>query len=384
MVSPYPIEEIFPDVAPEAVRLPRRQSGGSPQSLAVTLLADYTVRTRAWLPSAAIVALLAESGVNTASARAAISRLAGRGVVESARRGRHSSYRLTRPATENLLSGGGQIAAFADGAESWDGWWTVIAFSLPQEASADRRALRGQLRWRGYAPLYDGLWVSPHPLAGTSRADLLAVTRGATTVFRARHINLEAGTNRDPIAAWDTAALARRYDAFIRRWRGRLPGIQAGSITGANAVRARTEVMETFRRFPTLDPQLPIRLMPHGFPRHEARTVFVAVYDGLAEPAQEHVRTVAHQYGAESQLEIQAHTTAELGRLATASPPVSPREPGSDVRGDRSRDQPQRGSERPPQEEEEEQLGARRRRVTSRRGRTLPPPRGGGHDEQVS
>lgn len=58
----------------------------------MTLLADYTVRTRAWLPSAMIVALLAESGVNTAGARAAISRLARRGVLEYARRGRHSAY----------------------------------------------------------------------------------------------------------------------------------------------------------------------------------------------------------------------------------------------------------------------------------------------------
>ncbi len=48
------------------VRLPRRQAGNSPQGLAVTLLADYTLRTRAWLPSAAIVALLAEAGVSQA------------------------------------------------------------------------------------------------------------------------------------------------------------------------------------------------------------------------------------------------------------------------------------------------------------------------------
>ena len=153
MVNPYPIEEIFPDVAPGAVRLPRKQSSASPQSLAVTLLADYTVRTRAWLPSATIVALLAESGVNTAGAKAAISRLARRGVLEYARRGRHSAYRLTQLATDNLLSGGAQIATFATTAESWDGWWTVIAFSLPQEASADRCTLRSHLRWQGYAPL---------------------------------------------------------------------------------------------------------------------------------------------------------------------------------------------------------------------------------------
>ena len=48
MTSPYDIEEIFPGDATDPVRLPRRQTGNSPQGLAVTLLADYTLRTRAW------------------------------------------------------------------------------------------------------------------------------------------------------------------------------------------------------------------------------------------------------------------------------------------------------------------------------------------------
>src|SRR4051812_22132248 len=94
VTSPFDIEEIFPDDAAEPVRLPRRQAGSSPQGLAVTLLADYTLRNRAPLPSAAIVALLAESGVSHPGARAAISRLARRGVIEGSRQGRHSSYRL--------------------------------------------------------------------------------------------------------------------------------------------------------------------------------------------------------------------------------------------------------------------------------------------------
>ncbi|MEU8612965.1 PaaX family transcriptional regulator, partial [Actinoplanes sp. NPDC048791] len=76
MTSPYDIEEIFPDDAAETVRLPRRQAGSSPQGLTVTLLADYTLRNRAWLPSAAIVALLAEACDSQAGARTAISRLA--------------------------------------------------------------------------------------------------------------------------------------------------------------------------------------------------------------------------------------------------------------------------------------------------------------------
>lgn len=328
MVSPFSIEEIFPDGARESVRLPRKQSGSSPQGLAVTLLADYTLPSRAWLPSGAIVALLAEFDVNSASARTAISRLSRRGVLESDRRVRGSSYRLTRAAADNLVHGGSQIVAFAAADEPWDGWWTLIAFSLPQQASAERRALRGQLRWLGYAPLYDGLWVSPYDLDDRARAELSKTALGTTSVFRARHVDIEAGTNRIPIDAWDTATLAEQYHSFLRRWRAMLPRVQSGAVTGAAAVRARTEVMDAYRRFPILDP-LPIQLMPAGWPRQDTRAVFVAVYDGLAGPAQEHVRAVADRHAAgprsdeltarvsePGRTDIRAHTVAELGNLA--------------------------------------------------------------------
>jgi hypothetical protein len=51
VVSPFQLEEIFPDVTDRSARLPRRQNGGSPQGLTVTLIADYTLRNDAWLPA---------------------------------------------------------------------------------------------------------------------------------------------------------------------------------------------------------------------------------------------------------------------------------------------------------------------------------------------
>ena len=68
--------------------------------------------------------------------------------------------------------------------------------------------------------------------------------------------------------------------------------MHAGQITGAEAVRARTEVMDTYRRLPILDPQLPARLLPPGWLRVPARSLFAALYDGLAETAEDHVRAV--------------------------------------------------------------------------------------------
>jgi phenylacetic acid degradation operon negative regulatory protein len=326
VTSPFDIEEIFPEDAGGSVRLPRRQSGSSPQGLAVTLLADYTLRTRAWLPSAAIVALLAESEVSTAGARAAVSRLARRGVVEGSRQGRRSSYRLTEAAAASLSTGGRWVVASMTDEEAWDGQWTLVAFSLPQERNVQRRALRDQLRWQGYAPLYDGLWVSPHGFTRKAKDQLAQLAVGAVTVFRARHIELDAMVGRDPLDAWDTGAIAEQYESFVRRWRPLLPRIRSGDLRGAEAVRARTEVMDTYRRFPLLDPRLPVVLLPTGWLREPAAEVFTTVYDGLSVAAQSHVRAVVTRFTDGPPSGIEAHSVADLlagvrtSAMSTAGP----------------------------------------------------------------
>jgi len=312
VTSPFDIEEIFPDDAAGPVRLPRRQAGSSPQGLAVTLLADYTLRSRAWLPSAAIVALLGESGVSHAGARAAISRLARRGVLEGSRQGRHSRYRLAEAAAVSLSVGGRWVVASMTGAEEWDGHWTLVAFSLPQERSVQRRALRDQLRWLGYAPLYDGLWVSPHRLTHKAKDHLAQLSLGTVTVFRARQIELDATVGRDPLDAWDTGAIAGQYESFVGRWEPLLTRIRSGDLRGAAAVRARTEVMDTYRRFPLIDPRLPVRLLPAGWLRDPAAKIFADVYDGLAEAAEGHVRAVAARFADSPPAGVRAHTVADL------------------------------------------------------------------------
>jgi phenylacetic acid degradation operon negative regulatory protein len=312
VTSPYDIEEIFPDDAAAAVRLPRRQSGNSPQGLTVTLLADYTLRTLAWLPSAAIVALLEEAGVSHPGARTAISRLARRGVLEGRRHGRQSSYRLSPAAAMFLTIGASSILAPTDGIEPWDEQWTLVAFSLPQGGNAERRGLRAQLRWMGFAPLYDGLWVSPRELTDKAREPLEQLALGAMTVFRARHLDLSAAAGRAPIDAWDTAAISGEYASFIECWSAVPPRMHAGQITGAEAVRVRTEVMDTYRRLPILDPQLPARLLSPGWLREPARDLFAALYDGLAKTAEDHVRAVAARFADAPLPGIRANTVAEL------------------------------------------------------------------------
>ncbi|MCW6007861.1 PaaX family transcriptional regulator, partial [Micromonospora sp. CPCC 205371] len=128
MVHPFDIDEVFPEAVTGRPRRRRRQSGTSAQDLAVTLIADYTVRTRAWLPSAAIVALMGEFGVTSGAARTSISRLARRGVLEGSRQGRVSSYRLTREAATDLSNGGTAVGGPRAESGEWGGVRAGVVF----------------------------------------------------------------------------------------------------------------------------------------------------------------------------------------------------------------------------------------------------------------
>mgnify|MGYP003780269023 CR=1 FL=1 len=314
-IAPFDIEGIFPDagrpaVGVDAVRLPRRQEG-SAQELAITLVADYTLLRRSWLPSAALVALLTELGVSTAAARTVISRLSRRGLLDGSRDGRRTLYRLPGPVAAHLAHAGRWIAAFAAGPDPWDGTWTLLAFSLPKEETRQRRRLRGQLRWLGFAPLFDGLWVSPRHLDADGEERLRAVAGGATALFRARHLGRDWPTDREPLAAWDLGLIAQSYADFLGIWTPVSDRVRRGEVGGIDAVRFRTEVMDTYRLLPVLDPRLPAELLPSDWPRHRAREVFVAVYDGLARAAETHVRAVATAWGADLP-GLRAHTVEQM------------------------------------------------------------------------
>ncbi|RQX26494.1 hypothetical protein DLJ57_23325, partial [Micromonospora chalcea] len=121
---------------------------------------------------------------------------------------------------------------------------------------------------------------------------------------------LDVTGQRAPVDAWDIAAISAQYEDFLRRWTPLASRLE--SVDGPAAVRARTEVMDTYRRFPTLDPRLPLELLPAGWLRRPARDLFTAVYDGLAEPAQRHVRAVVARFADPVPSGIQAHTTADM------------------------------------------------------------------------
>jgi phenylacetic acid degradation operon negative regulatory protein len=268
-----------------------------PPRLLLTLLGDYWWRRTEPLPSAAIVALLGEFGVSDSAARAALSRLTRNGLLVTSKSGRRTFSRLSSRAAAILDDGARRIFSFgAATSQPWDGTWSLVAFSIPEDNRAARDALRKQLRWLGFAPLYDGLWVSPRDHAAEVIGYLKDLGVSTATAFRATSV---PGDGEIPARAWDLTGLRSRYEAFIC-FAGRLRDTTAaGRVPPPEALIARTRVMDEWRAFPGLDPDLPAELLPAAWPRAEARELFIGCYDLLGPLAARRVRHIITRYSPE-------------------------------------------------------------------------------------
>ena len=295
-----------------------------PPRLLLTLLGDYWWQRTEPLPSAAIVALLAEFGVSDSAARAALSRLTRNGLLVTSRHGRRTYVQLSVRAADVLDDGGRRIFSFGRRPAPWDGMWSLVAFSIPEEHRAARDELRKALRWLGFAPLYDGLWVSPRDHAGEVIERLKDLGITTATAFRATALPLPAGAMPlgaapldIPSRAWDLSGLASRYEEFTTFARHLRDQTVAGQVSVADALVARTRVMNEWRAFPAMDPDLPDELLPAAWPRATARELFIACYDLLGPLATRRVRQIIARYSPDLAVRANFHNT-ELTMSDTA------------------------------------------------------------------
>lgn len=285
--------------AKETVGTPVDDSSGTrpgrPPRLLLTLLGDYWWSHDEQLPSAALVTLLADFGVSDAAARAAINRLARHGLLISAKQGRQTFYRLSERAIQVLHDGTQRIFSFGEDIRPWDGVWSLVAFSIPEEKRHLRYVLRDRLRWLGFAPLYDGLWVSPRASLDDAASQLAELSISVITMF---HAQVADGTPPSglPQKAWDLAALRTHYQRFIAYVQQLQARVNTGAISPEEALRMRTQMMDDWRAFPAMDPDLPVEILPPDWPRTRARQLFISLYNELGPLAQRRVQRIIANY----------------------------------------------------------------------------------------
>src|SRR3954469_24553676 len=104
--APGPADEQWPGTGPDGDGATWPWSTGlRPPRLLLTLLGDYWWQQTEPLPSATLVALLAEFGVSDSAARAALSRLTRNRLLVTSKSGRRTFVRLSGRAAQILDEG---------------------------------------------------------------------------------------------------------------------------------------------------------------------------------------------------------------------------------------------------------------------------------------
>jgi phenylacetic acid degradation operon negative regulatory protein len=265
--------------ATEAGELPRFQSGFPPQHMLLTLIGEYGLHIGDPIPSASLVLILGEFGVTNAGARAAIARLARRGILVATRSGRTTAYAMTDRCAWMVSEGRRLTLEFTGTMRSWDGRWTLVSYSIAQERRAQRALLRTRLRWLGFAPLQDGLWVSPRPPGQQLHEALADLGVGSCAVFVADPV---PGPDRlDPLAAWDLDEARAAFSAFIDEFRPISQDLRHGRVSASQALIARTRLTYRWFAFANSQTELPETLLPPDWLSAAAHRLFEELYDGL-------------------------------------------------------------------------------------------------------
>jgi phenylacetic acid degradation operon negative regulatory protein len=299
-----------------------------PPRLLLTLLGDYWWQCTEQLPSAALVALLAEFGVGDAAARAVLSRLVQHGLLVTSKRGRQTFYGLSDRAAHILDEGARRIFSFGLQARPWDGKWSMVAFSIPETNRQLRYVLRDRLRWLGFSPLYDGLWVSPYDRLSEAASQLADLSITTVTMFRSRVTDdtPEAGL---PQRAWNLDALREQYEQFIADIQQLRIYLKKTLVTPEEALKIRTQAMDAWRSFPALDPDLPDELLSADWPREQARQLFITTYDDLGPLAQRRVQQILARYAPDLAKAATCHRSDSLPLLEATDQSAAPSLPGS-------------------------------------------------------
>ncbi|UPO76246.1 PaaX family transcriptional regulator C-terminal domain-containing protein [Arthrobacter sp. Helios] len=314
--------------APTAT-LPRFQNGARPQQLLTVLLGDYWHTRAEPVPSAALVDLLQVFDVTASGARAAVQRLAQRGFLVGSKTGRQTAYAVS-PMSHERIDSHVRALFMSHLPQDWDGAWTLVGYSLPDDAQGTRRLLRDHLRQLRFGNLYDALWVRPGYHLD-SLNDLRSSFEGQMNPSQLTVFTGASLPDHSPLdsvqSAFGLPGLAEAYSEFIACWApvaskicdgsdpSRVDPFLAGSRPGEAALRLRTSVMADWRTLRRQDPQLPHELLGENYPMHGAVSVCATLYDQLGPPAEAEFRRILHRHDERLAELVTHHTFAASASL---------------------------------------------------------------------
>ena len=248
----------------------RREIGSaSARSLLLTVLGEFVHPRAESVWTGTLIDALGTLGVEEKSARQALTRTANEGLLIATRHGRRVLWELSTDGARLLEEGTQRIYGFMRERHPWDGRWLVLTVAIPEAQRQLRHRLRTRLTWLGLASPTSGLWIVPdHKKEAAVHAvvrDLGLENQAFAWTGPATGIGDE---NRLLADAWDLADVEDRYLSFLEAFESRR------ADTAREAFVAQVEIVQAWRRFPFLDPDLPGELLDHDWPGPRAAAVF--------------------------------------------------------------------------------------------------------------
>lgn len=293
-------------VGEDPVILPRAGRDAEPQHLLLAMLGDYWFQREHPLPSAAMVDLLAKFDVKESTSRQAMRRLAIKGHLQHYRDGRKTGYGFPPRSQHVIETRPRHVVGFGRDGAPWNGKFTVVVFTIPEELRELRRELRTQLLAIGFGNLHDAVWISPRDRqdAANELVDELGIT--AASVFYGPATGpRDAGTL--VAEAFDTVRLREVYDEFIADFEPLLHELRG--VT--NPLVTRTRIVNRWLTLRTMDPNLPAEVLAADWPRGRAHQIFIALYDRLGQGAAAEFREVVSRHDAEL-ADLTAYFTSDV------------------------------------------------------------------------
>lgn len=261
----------------------REVSHASARSVLMTLLGEYVLPRDRPVWTSTLVDTLALFDVEEKSARQALARTSGEGWLESERVGRRVRWSLTRPGRRLLTEGAQRIYDFGNRRDAWDGRWLMLLVSVPETQRDLRHRVRTRLAWAGFGSPAPGVWVSPDTGRQAEAAEIVADLHVDSPVLSFLSTYGEIGDEESMVArSWELRELGDRYADFVDEF------ANLGAASGEEALRAQARLVHEWRRFPFLDPQLPVTLLPSDWVGGTAAELFHRRHAEWAPAAQAH------------------------------------------------------------------------------------------------
>jgi phenylacetic acid degradation operon negative regulatory protein len=275
----------------------RRQQTGtrSARSLLLTVFGEYVRPSGEAVWTSTLLHVLTGLGVEEKAARQALNRMGADGWIAAERTGRRVRWAPTEHGRTLLTEGAERIYSFGRDRESWDGRWLVLLVTVPESQRDLRHRLRNGLTWAGLGSPAPGVWISPHPSREAEAKQVVADLGLDAAAFSFCGPFAGVGSERDMVEqAWHLGELAEAYEEFVARFAPR-PGASgvpdtsdASDVPGASDVPdsigtprtpdeilfAQIRLVDEWRRFPRLDPQLPLEMLPPHWIGLRAANVF--------------------------------------------------------------------------------------------------------------